>query len=144
MPLSGMPSRDILTAMSSRLLFSLVAALALVGCHAKITGALHVDGAAFKVAECRSGRAFGFSGIQLADAQGRRLRLMQLVDGSTVVALFPPNAARGDRLGTCGTLSMQAQNSRINNIQNMKGTATLSCNAIGHQVSGHIEFENCH
>ena len=130
--------------MTYRRALLLVAALPLAACHAKITSDLHVDGAPFAIAECRSGAAFGFSGLQLADASGRRLRLMQMVDGSTAVAIFPPAAERGDRLGACGTLTLQTQNSRINNIQNVKGEATLDCNAVGHQVVGHVAFENCH
>ena len=119
-------------------------ALALAGCTSKVTGALEVDGSAFEVKECRSGQAFGFSGIQLTDATGRRLRLLVNGDGTCTAALFKGDSATGDRLGQCGALDIQAQSSKINSITNVMGKAQLACEAVGHKVSGSIEFENCH
>jgi hypothetical protein len=121
-----------------------LAALALAGCTSKVTGTLEVDGSPFVVEECRSGQAFGFSGIELKDAGGRRLRLLANGDGTCTAALFKGDSTTGDRLGQCGTLEMQAQSSRINSITNLMGKAQLSCEAAGHKVSGNIEFENCH
>src|SRR2546423_1564952 len=118
--------------------------LLLLACHSKIVGELQVDGAPFAITECRSGQSLGFSGIMLADGGGRHLRLLASADGTTGAAQFPPGPAGGDSLGNCGTLAMQAQNSRINNIANLKGTATLQCEAVGHKISGKIDFENCH
>lgn len=118
--------------------------LLLTACHAKIAGELQVDGAPFVITECRSGQALGFSGIMFADSSGRHLRLLANADGTTSVAIFPAGAVKGDSLGTCGTLAMQAQSSRINNIMNLKGSTSLSCEAIGHRISGKIDFENCH
>ena len=121
-----------------------LAALALVGCTSKVTGTLEVDGSAFDVKECRSGQAFGFSGIQLTDATGRRLRLLVNGDGTCTAALFKGDSATGDRLGQCGPLEIQAQSSRINSITNVMGKAQLACEAVGHKIAGNIEFENCH
>ncbi|HWS98764.1 MAG TPA: hypothetical protein VN256_00735 [Pyrinomonadaceae bacterium] len=121
-----------------------LAALALAGCTSKVTGALEVDGSPFEVKECRSGQAFGFPGIELTDAGGRRLRLLANADGTCSAALFKGDSATGDRLGECGTLTVQAQSSRINSITNVMGKAQLACEAGGHKVSGSIEFENCH
>ena len=121
-----------------------LAALALVGCTSKVTGTLEVDGSPFAVAECRSGQAFGFSGIELKDAGGRRLRLLANGDGTCTAALFKGDSSTGDRVGQCGTLDMQAQSSRINSITNLMGKAQLACEGAGHKVSGNIEFENCH
>lgn len=121
-----------------------LAALALAGCTSKVTGTLEVDGSPFVVEECRSGQAFGFSGIELKDAGGRRLRLLANGDGTCTAALFKGDSQTGDRVGQCGTLEMQAQSSRINSITNLMGKAQLSCEAVGHKVSGSIEFENCH
>ena len=118
--------------------------LALAGCHSKVTGKLQVDGATFTVNQCRSGQAFGFSGIELTDATGRRLRLLANADGTCTAALFKGDSNTGDRLGQCGVLTMEAQSSRINSIINVKGTAKLSCEAVNHKVSGNVEFENCH
>jgi hypothetical protein len=119
-------------------------ALALAGCTSKITGTLEVDGSAFEVKECRSGQAFGFSGIELTDAGGRRLRLLVNGDGTCTAALFKGDSTTGDRLGQCGALDIQAQSSRINSITNVMGKAQLACEAVGHKVAGNIEFENCH
>lgn len=121
-----------------------LAALVLLGCQSKVTGTLEVDGSSFAVQECRSGQAFGFSGIELTDATGRRLRLLANADGTCTAALFKADGATGDRLGQCGTLTMEAQSSRINSITNVKGTAKLACEALNHKVAGNVEFENCH
>jgi hypothetical protein len=118
--------------------------LALAGCHAKVTGSLQVDGTTFAIAQCRSGQAFGFSGVEFTDATGRRLRLLANPDGTCAAALFSGDSATGDRLGQCGELSMAAQSSRINSIVNLKGTANLNCDRGGHKVTGNVEFENCH
>ena len=119
-------------------------ALALVSCQSKITGTLEVDGSPFAVQQCRSGQAFGFSGIELTDASGNRLRLLANADGTCTAALFKGDSPTGDRLGQCGTLAMEAQSSRINSIVNVKGTAKLACEAVNHKVIGNVEFENCH
>jgi hypothetical protein len=121
-----------------------VALLVAVGCHAKVTGTLQVDGTTFVVEQCRSGQAFGFSGIELTDPNGRRLRLLASADGTCTAAIFKGDSTTGDRLGSCGVLTMEAQSSRINQIVNVRGKAKLACEAVGHKVAGDIEFENCH
>jgi len=121
-----------------------VCALAIVACKAKLAGHVTLDGASFEPTACRSGQALGFSGVELSDASGRRLRLALNVDGTTTAALFAAGAAKGDNLGACGTLVLQPQDSRINNVQNMEGTAKLSCKGAGHDLSGELEFANCH
>jgi len=118
--------------------------LALLGCTAKLTGTLQVDGSSFALGQCRSGQAFGFSGVEFTDATGRRLRLLANPDGTCTAALFSGNSARGDQVGQCGELTMEAQSSRINSITNLKGAAKLNCEAGGHKVTGNVEFENCH
>jgi hypothetical protein len=124
--------------------FICLAALALLGCQSKVSGTLEVDGSSFSVQQCRSGQAFGFSGIELSDTTGRRLRLLANADGTCTAALFKGDSPTGDRLGQCGTLAMEAQSSRINSITNVRGKAKLACEAGGHKLAGEIEFENCH
>jgi len=119
-------------------------ALFCVSCQSRVTGTLEVNGSPFAVKQCRSGQAFGFSGLELTDASGRRLRLLASADGTCTAALFKGDSPTGDRLGQCGALTMQAQSSRINSIVNVKGTAKLSCEAAGQKVVGDIAFENCH
>lgn len=113
-------------------------------CTAEVSGELMVDHAEFKVSNCRSGQAFGFSGIELHHEDGRRVRLLSLADGSCDAAWFAPGAETGEIIGPCGTLVMKAQHSRINGITNLEGHATLDCDNNGHAVSGQIRFENCH
>jgi hypothetical protein len=119
-------------------------ALALMACQSKVTGALEVDGTPFVPRVCRSGQAFGFAGIELTDETNRRLRLFTNPDGTCAAALFKGDSPTGDRLGQCGTLKLEAQSSRINNITNVKGSAQLACATDNHKISGHLEFENCH
>ena len=121
-----------------------VLALALAGCQSKVTGTLEVDGTPFVPKVCRSGEAFGFPGIELTDEGGRRLRLFASPEGTAAAALLSADAPTGVRLGQCGTLALEAQSSKINNITNVKGTARLSCETDTHKVSGNLEFENCH
>ena len=122
----------------------LICLVALISCQSKITGRLEVDGSPFAVQQCRSGQAFGFSGIELTDASGKRLRLLANADGTCTAALFDGNSPTGERLGQCGTLAMEAQSSRINSIVNIKGAAKLACETVNHKVIGSVEFENCH
>lgn len=113
----------------------LICLVALVSCQSKITGTLVVDGSPFAVQQCRSGQAFGFSGIELTDSSGNRLRLLANADGTCTAALFKGDSPTGDRLGQCGTLAMQAQSSRINSIVKVKGKAKLACEAVNHRSS---------
>jgi hypothetical protein len=124
--------------------FICLAALTVVSCQSKVTGTLEVDGSPFAVDQCRSGQAFGFSGIELKDATGRRLRLLANADGTCTAALFKGDSPTGDQLGQCGTLTMEAQSSRINSITNIMGKANLACEGANHKVAGNVEFENCH
>jgi hypothetical protein len=117
----------------------------LAGCTAHFAGALAVDGAPFAPVECRSGLALGFGGgVEIADATGHRLRLAPKLDGTAVAAVFQPGALAGEQIGACGTMWMQSQHSRVNGVVNMQGAAILSCQSAAHQLSGQIQFENCH
>lgn len=123
----------------------LIPILVLLGaCSAVVKSDLRVDDAAFPVAECRSGQIWGFSGIQFAAADGRRLRLTANADGTADAALFEPHAVVGAPLGACAVLTMRMQNSRINGIANLEGSAAFQCAASGHRLEGTLQFENCH
>ena len=130
--------------MPRTLIFIFIVAAAIAGCKSKVTGDLEVDGTAFEVRECRSGQAFGFTGLQLTDAGGRRMRILANPDGTASAALFESGSEVGDRLGSCGRISIKTQNSQINNIHNVMGQAELYCTTREHRVSGSLEFENCH
>lgn len=117
--------------------------LRLVG--TKITGNLIVDGSAFSISKCQSGQAFSFTGIQLKDNEGRRLRLFKNpADGTVTVSFFPANQDSGQKLGDCASLHVESGYSRVNYILNQSGAATLNCNTGGHKVTGSVEFKNCH
>lgn len=122
----------------------LAASLALCGCVAHFSGTLAVDGQPFVPVTCRSGAAYGGSGVEISDAVGYRMRLGANVDGSVGVALFQPGTAVGENLGVCGQTTISSQHSRVNGIVNMEGIAVLECEASGHRVTGQLQFENCH
>ena len=118
--------------------------LGAVGCKAKLSADVKVDGAAFEPASCRSGQVYGFSGVELTAKDGRKLRLVMRPDGQSEALLFPANSTTGTNLGACGAFVVNQQNSSINDIKNVEGNATLSCSADGHSISGSVTFENCH
>lgn len=134
--------------MSRIMYLSLMASfLVMTACTSQVTGSLQVDNAPFALVpeKCRSGAAFNYSGIQLEDTKGRRLRLHALPDGNCTATLFPKESEQGITIpGPCGPLQMQTQSSRINSILNVEGSATLSCEGAGHKISGRISFKNCH
>jgi hypothetical protein len=132
------------TPVFSILFLILLAPAALPACRATFSGMVFLDGGAFNATTCRSGQALGFSGIEIQDTSGRRLRLLLNADGTTDVGLFQPQDAKGELLRQCGTLSIQAQHSRVNSITNVSGTAGLSCTGAGHKVEGNLSFTNCH
>ena len=122
----------------------LFALTALAGCFAHVTGNVAVDGVPFVALDCRSGAAYGGWGVEISDTAGRRLRLGANLDGALGVAVFQPGATKGDYLGSCGAVDVQAQHSRVDGIVNLEGAATFACQAGGHRISGRMSFENCH
>ncbi len=127
-----------------RCVVSAIGLLAALGCDAHVAGRLAVDGAPFKPVQCRSGAAYHGTGVEIADAAGRRLRVGESFDGSANVILLRPGADSGDRVGPCGLMTVEPQESRVNGIVNVGGTANLFCDHGGHQVFGYVSFENCH
>lgn len=118
--------------------------VAAVGCTAKLSGDLDVGGKKFEPESCRSGQALGFSGVELTAKDGRRVRIAQSASGKGQFIVFEKGEVAGVELGECGPFQLETQNSTINNIRNVKGNATLECEANGIAVKGAITFENCH
>jgi hypothetical protein len=118
--------------------------LTLTACAAHVSGSLQVDGTAFVPATCRSGQALGFAGVELADDQQRRLRLVQAVDGTFQAVYFPPGQSVGQNLGSCGTMTLQNGVAVVNGVRNVEGRATLNCSGGSHALSGSVAFEGCH
>lgn len=116
----------------------------LASCTAKLSGQITLDGNPFSPTACRSGQANGFHGVDLIGKDNARLRLVQHPSSQAEVYVFAPNSDTGIYLGLCGPMSMKQQNSRINDIHNQEGKATLDCSREGHKVVGSISFENCH
>ena len=127
-----------------RLIVLPVVALSFAGCEAKLSSSVTVDGKPFSAQSCRSGQASGFTGVDLVQSDGTKLRLVSQPNGKASAHLFAAGSATSIEIGACGPLSVERQNSQINDIYNVKGTATLSCTANGHSVAGSVTFENCH
>jgi hypothetical protein len=120
------------------------AGLVLAGCQSKLSSTVTLDGKPFSIESCRSGEASGFHGVDLIQSDGTKLRLVAMPNGQAAAHVFAPGAATSIELGACGTFSVQRQNSRINNIHNVMGSANLSCTKDGRSVGGSVTFENCH
>jgi hypothetical protein len=118
--------------------------LALTGCAAHVQSTVHVNGVPFSPSTCRSGQPNGFSGVELADGGGRRLRLAQNLNGTMVGVYFPSGSQIGDELGVCVNMNVQTGVGVINGVRNVEGIATLDCRTETHQVTGSVRFENCH
>src|SRR5687768_8313907 len=81
----------------------------------KLGGDLKVDGKAFSPKSCRNGQVFGFAGVEVTGADGRRMRVIHTPTGEAQVVLFAAGSPTGVDLGKCGTVSVSDQNSTVNN-----------------------------
>jgi hypothetical protein len=120
---------------------------ALLACKSKTTGSVAVDGAAFEVDTCRSGKANipAFEGVDFLDKGGRRVRFLTDGSGQVRTFLFPPNATTGEMIGEgCGTISLSYQNSEVNGVKNIQGSVNANCTGSGHTIVANATFESCH
>ncbi len=115
-----------------------------LGCTSHLSGDLKIDDVPFHPTHCRSGKALGFEGVELADENAARLRLAQSSDGTPMTVYFPPGSPVGDALGPCSTLNAVPGTGAVDGIKNVDGDATLSCLTPPHTASGRISFKNCH
>jgi len=120
-----------------------------------VTGDLEVDGGPFRAYECRTGARYGLEGVELADANGRRIRASigpqagnsypaPSIQGAAAVAVLEPGESRADQIYPCGLLTVGNQMSKIAGQRDVKGTADLSCSSPQHSIKGHVEFSDCH
>jgi hypothetical protein len=124
---------------------TLLLALILPACQARVQSQLVVNGTPFVASSCASGAPFGYSGVELADAAGQRLRLSSALDGRFSGAYFAPGENLGDALEACGSFRLERGTGVINGVRNLDGEAVLSCaTARGHRIQGSVRFENCH
>jgi hypothetical protein len=119
-------------------------AVVFASCAAHVASAIQIDGAPFAASTCRSGQANGFSGVELADQTGRRLRLAHNLNGTLAAVYFPPGRQVGVDLGGCFTMTTKAGVGVINGVRNIEGGAVLECRTETLHVSGSVQFENCH
>ncbi len=117
--------------------------MALTGCKAKLEGTLTVNGALFNVSSCRSGQANGFHGVDLSNESGATIRLVQTPGNVPQVLYFQSEGAPVTMVGMCGNLTIRTQNSTINNIRNVEGSAALQCTG-PMNILGSMSFQNCH
>ncbi len=113
-------------------------------CSNKLGGDLKLNGQPFAATSCRNGSVYGFSGVEVRNDAGWKLRLVQTPTGHAQVVVFGPGASTGAEVGECGTLTVDTQNSTINDVKNVEGHAELSCAADGVALDGKITFSNCH
>jgi hypothetical protein len=125
---------------------ALALSLAIVsfGCTAHLSGNLQIDGVPFQPIHCRSGKALGFEGVELADENAARLRLARSADGTPMTVYFPPGSTIGDALGACSTLHAVPGTGVVDGVKNLEGDATLSCLTPPHTARGTIQFKDCH
>ena len=120
-----------------------------------VTGDLEVDGGPFRPYECRTGARYGLDGIELADANGRRIRASigphasnsyptPSIQGAAAVAVLEPGESSAEKIFPCGLLTVGNQVSKIAGRRDVKGTADLSCTSPQHSIKGHVEFSDCH
>lgn len=114
-----------------------LALLMLAGCE-HVNGSVTVDGRPFVVDRCRNGAPFGFAGVQLEDAQGRHLRLVNdPVTGAVQVGIFPAPSADGASLGRCASGAIESNRAFA------RGKVSLACDSNGHTAQGGLEFFDC-
>lgn len=121
----------------------LVLAFTFFGCTNKIEGNVTVDGKALSWKSCRSGRVYGFAGVELVAQSGERLRLVMTPTGHNVAVYFKASTTTGITLGQCGPFELQNQSSSVNKVTNVQGKATLDCKG-SVALKGVVTFENCH
>jgi hypothetical protein len=131
--------------------------LLIVGCTTpRVVGSLEVDGRPFAPTDCRTGARYRYTGVELGDTSGRRLRAsigprrFSLVHPSPpdtgvplVTVLEPGDESGGQPVGYCGSLTVGEEMSKMP-LRDVEGKADLSCRSDQHSVVGHVEFENCH
>ena len=129
-----------------RVFASLLAAGALVttACLARTEGDLRLDRQKLDLTECRSGEIYGFVGVEFVSSNGAKVRVASTPSGAGQVFAFAPGAMNGTDLGMCAKLVVERQSSTVDKVANVKGRATIDCNAKGREVIGDVTFENCH
>jgi hypothetical protein len=104
---------------------------------------LQIDGNAFEPKSCSSGQPRGFTGVELQNVHGQRLRLGSNLDGSPGVIYFAPGSSVGENMGPCGDLSIRQEHAQVGGVVLLEGEAKLSCLGRSHRVEGTVRFIHC-
>ncbi len=128
----------------------------LCGCTNELTGSLTVElRAAGKQwstipSECASGERQGFFGVDMrAGSDDSMVRVILDPKEGPILKVNVPGTDQGLTLGPgpgCPQFDVhvERQNSRINNITNVRGHARVTCEDPELQLKADITFENCH
>jgi len=107
----------------------------------RVTGAVTVDGVAFVPAGpdvCIPGDRNGFFGVDLHDANGEVLRLVEdPTDGSGTVVHVSADGSRSPPLEGCADLRFKQTGDRIS------GTAHIACSAGAAVIVGDLGLQTC-
>jgi hypothetical protein len=117
--------------------------VASAGCSNKISGDLELNGKRLVIDSCRNGKIYNFRGVELVGQDGTRLRIAATQTGEGDVAVLPPGGT-GKQVGPCGRFEISDQNSEINDVKNVEGSATLDCKLGDVTIKGTVTFGNCH
>lgn len=120
---------------------------ALLACKSESSGNITVNGAAFDIAECRSGEANSppFSGVAFLDSGGNQVRFVGKPAGGFTLYHFTKGQGIGTLVGEdCGSLTVNKTNTKINNIANIEGTVSANCTGSGLTVIANVNYAKCH
>lgn len=116
--------------------------LLLVGaCATACSPGLTLDGRPFTVASCRSGQPWGFRGVDLTDAEGRRVFVAWTQSSGARVSLFD-DKTNVVELGHCGDIDAETTRD-LAEPEAVTGHFDVSCSANGHTFSGGYRFRDC-
>jgi len=115
-----------------------------IGCSAKVSGEVEVNGQKVGVDYCRNGVVYGYRGVAVSLKNGDQLRISAMQTGEAWLVVMPKGESTGAEVGKCGTLAVSDQSSTINDVRNVEGHAELDCETDGYKIKGTVKFENCH
>ncbi len=108
-----------------------------------VTTSLTVSNQPFIPNRCYSGEIRGFSGIELEDVAGARLRLVHQPDGTLGVTWMPAGESVGTTLGTCASGAFSPGSMTVNDVKGLTGAATIDCATAAIPIVGSVAVENC-
>lgn len=123
--------------------FAWTLAVVAIGCSNKLSGSLDINGNTFTPTSCENLQRIGQRGVELHDDAYKKIRIVERPDGSADVYWFA-SSGKGTKIADCATLTVRDQNSTVNKVKNIMGTAKLDCSKGDDEIKGNVTFENCH